>query len=482
MRDADNYIFYSTGGYDYLEYYLVTLYGEARGSFRSNIRRYYSGAEYQSHNHAATKLEEMEELSEDMLRAQIIREHDFQARANSMIRYYDDHCDSLSDEDILGMAGDMGFYGGRFDWYDTFFPHAANLFVSSEDEAQQLLESRKQMNIFSLMVRLMIDGMREGQVLMSNGRRFWNLGYARNYYRGENAFYASSRPSMFRNLSNDPEAIQLRITVSLLEITQFGLWLNSLQFAKEWPVHIFHGAVAQHYGIPTSYMDVTSDLKTALFFACCKYEDGAWRPLRDDEFSEKGSRKHIEELGGDARYAILFAAPADIANMSAAMPKNEIRATPVKPIGYQPFMRCANQKGYVIEGNLHYNMFHDTSFARYKIRLTRNLCDWIFQEMDGGKAIYGNDPIIALDDIVETIRSSKCFSRQAWETYLTNNPQEDESKVQSLLQQHGYKISDNYVICTKERMREIEDAWSKSIPNNTVAQVPILQRPMFIIK
>ena len=69
---------------------------------------------------------------------------------------------------------------------------------------------------------------------------------------------------------------------------------------------VFHGAIARHYGIPTNCVDVSTDLRTALFFACCRYENGQWRPLEPDEFAAANSR----DLGeyGDARYGIIFCA------------------------------------------------------------------------------------------------------------------------------------------------------------------------------
>ena len=112
-----------------------------------------------------------------------------------------------------------------------------------------------------------------------------------------------SRPSLFRKLSKDSFNAQVDTILGMVRIIDFSLWLNQLSFVKNWPYgDVFHGAIAQHYGIPTNCMDVTSDLETALFFACCNYENGQWRPLRADEFAEANSRNLGKNC--DARYGM----------------------------------------------------------------------------------------------------------------------------------------------------------------------------------
>ena len=74
-------------------------------------------------------------------------------------------------------------------------------------------------------------------------------------------------------------------------------------------------ALAQHYGIKTPLMDITSDLKTALFFACCKYEGHQWRPMekRDFVYTQDGAREK------DSRYGVLYRVPTEITDMQLAL-------------------------------------------------------------------------------------------------------------------------------------------------------------------
>ena len=128
----------------------------------------------------------------------------------------------------------------------------------------------------------MMDSLSDRQVISCRGRMLLSQGYVRNFYRGENAYYGTSRPSLFRSSPIDPEEAKFHRLIGHIRIIEFSLWIQKLDYVKQWPCgDVFHGAIAQHYGIPTNGLDVTSDLKVALFFACCYFdqETKRWYPL-----------------------------------------------------------------------------------------------------------------------------------------------------------------------------------------------------------
>ena len=51
-----------------------------------------------------------------------------------------------------------------------------------------------------------------------------------------------------------------------------------------------HKALAQHYGFDTNLLDLTNDIRVALFFATCKYipETDSYRPLTKEECEKRG--------------------------------------------------------------------------------------------------------------------------------------------------------------------------------------------------
>lgn len=62
--------------------------------------------------------------------------------------------------------------------------------------------------------------------------------------------------------------------VANLRIYQFSKLIWNIHIAPYWEARlcdINFKALAQHYGLETSLLDLTNDFKTALFFAICYY-------------------------------------------------------------------------------------------------------------------------------------------------------------------------------------------------------------------
>jgi F0F1-type ATP synthase beta subunit len=72
----------------------------------------------------------------------------------------------LTKGDYYEIAGIMGLRPGRFDWHETLFPHLVDLFVSFEVEGAEILKSVEgQSTIIKVMVSVMNDGLRSGQII-----------------------------------------------------------------------------------------------------------------------------------------------------------------------------------------------------------------------------------------------------------------------------------------------------------------------------
>lgn len=467
-------LFYSSNGYDRLEAYTKKTYGE-RGTFQHNIMRYLNSEEFFSTCRVPQCVDDIPEVSFEDIRRQIDREQYFQDLSNDVAKVYSDLVKEkrITKDDEYAYAGILGLCPGQCDWHETLFPHLVDLFVTSEEEGNRIIErTEKQSDLISLMVSTITDGIRNCQIINVDGREIYSQGYARNYFRGENAYYGESRPSLFRNMPLDPKEKTIHLVVGNLRMVDFALWLNKLSFVSNWAYGtVAHGAIAQHYGIPTNGLDITSDIKTALFFACCKYEHRKWRPLRNDEFAELDSRKSIAEKGGDSRYGILFIAPVDVANMSKTANIPELHLTYATPIGYQPFMRCANQSGFIIEAGESYNMYRDVSFQKVKFRHTEEICNWIYQEMKEGALIYPNESFGVCDDIVEKIMVSRCFTEKAFSLVLKHlNLDLQEKEIKEDLIRRGYELRPEIAWCTYERIQELEKNWLSNMKSNPQLQ------------
>jgi len=476
----------SSNGYDFLESYTKQLYGE-RGTFSHNLRRFFDSDEFLNGCRNPVRIEDIPELNFDNIKDLIEQEKRFHDLSNNIMDVWEkkQKRGEMTTDDYYEIAGIMGLCPGHHGWYKTLFPHLVDLFVSSEEEGHEINENVKsQPNIVKIMVKVMSDGMRRGQIINYYGRCMWSQGYARNYFRGENAYNVQCQPSLYRRLPNDSAAAELHIIIGNLRMVEFSLWLNSISFIQKWPFgDVFHGAIAQHYGILTNGLDVTSDIKAAIFFACCRYENGSWRPLRPTEYYHKDSREEVVRRSGDSRYGILFAMPADISNMSRAVNISMLKLTGVTPIGFQPFMRCSIQSGYIIEAGRSYDLYKDLSFSKHKFRLSEDICEWIFNETDKGKKIYPNELFGTIEDIIETIKELNVFSKDAFEITIKNLSLENRSKtIMEDLMKKGFKIIPQiHPICTPERKKELEQHYCNAYTQQTNKLAPALIRPRITI-
>jgi len=214
------------------------------------------------------------------------------------------------------------------------------------------------------------------------------------YYRGENAYYRSSKASIFRKNSNLPPELQIILTA--LRYAECEKFFDKFDAVKNWDYSdVNYTALMQHYGLQTHMIDITSDLMTALFFACCRFgEDHKWHPLRKDEIECADSRGNNPNLV-DSRYGILYRTPTEITDLKWAVADENARIQIITPVGYQPFMRCSNQYSYMMLTDINgkYDMLCDPLFDIYKIRLEEGFCKQIFEQMDCGNKIYPNESL-----------------------------------------------------------------------------------------
>jgi hypothetical protein len=118
------------------------------------------------------------------------------------------------------------------------------------------------------------------------------------YYRGESQIYEKTQSSLARRLNKMDlkEEYLIEEFVAYLRIAEFLDLLLRFEHTQKFittGVDLLFEQIAQHYGLETYWLDVTSDLEIALFFACCKFdrELKCWRPLRKKDFSENYETK-----------------------------------------------------------------------------------------------------------------------------------------------------------------------------------------------
>ena len=467
--DIASGLFICENGYQTLADTLELIYGE-RGSAKHNLERYFKSDEYYAGCHYASSIEQIPELTEDLIWQCVERQELFRRRAEQMQEQYDVLLSQgkMTHSEYEVVAGIMGVAPGQTDRTEVLFPHLMDLYVSSEEEAEEIYRCvREHPKPLELLVDRMMDSIRDGQIYTYNGHDVCAQGYARFYFRGENAYNARSIASMFRGRSEDPQAAEIQGVIAETKLCDFSIWLNQLDCVRQWPLgDVFHGAIAQHYGLATNGLDVTADLKVALFFACCTIdkESGQWRPLRANEYAAADSRPEVAKRGGDSRYGILFSSPADLCELSHAAHSGAPHFTNVTPIGYHPFLRCAAQHGYLIETGSTYDMFRDPCFAKVKFRHSEALCEKIFNLMNRGKKIYPEEHDMDCEAVVRVIRGSKEYTQRALQCAMTHLhlPPEREAELSDKMSRYGYKQCDRIEWASPEVVERINQAWKET--------------------
>lgn len=265
----------------------------------------------------------------------------------------------------------------------------------------------------------------------------------KNYYRGENQLFPESLPTLQRTLKQftSEEDKELYRLVSDMRIAEFSFLLKKFQHVRSWKISdVLYEALAQHYGLETGWLDITSDFEVALFFATCYWDRGQWKPLKREQ----------TEVDEKHQYGMIFHMPSN------RMPGRWIRAihsfTPwtekpvgknsdgndvygrlahpiykgemenlIYPLGFQPFMRCHMQNGYGIYMRTPKLLQEDYEFEKLRFRHSEELSQRVFEAMRGGELIYPHEGLKQVDFIIEQIKHATEFSEEAFLYALYRN-------------------------------------------------------------
>lgn len=160
------------------------------------------------------------------------------------------------------------------------------------------------------------------------------------YFRAQSKYYGSCLPSLFRCSEETMQIERLRSclqTAEMIHIMKSHPVIRMIECSPvivegfgEIHLPIIYDALAQHYGIKTLYLDFTSDIWTASFFACTSYDGEHYQPVIVNDYSP------LEEL-----YGVLYYFAFDEGEYT------DPQKFGLTPIGMQFFNRPGRQYGYV---------------------------------------------------------------------------------------------------------------------------------------
>ena len=219
-------------------------------------------------------------------------------------------------------------------------------------------------------------------------------------YRGQNKEFVPCLPSIYRN--NPSEA---QIFVDRMRFISFKHLLAShpvvSSFFRKHNFKINAEGLAQHYGIRTEILDLTSSLDVALFFAVCKYNS-----ITD----------HYEYFDdGKEHDAILYVFSPVLDNEpSASIHSDEYLNHNITPIGLQAFPRPGAQQGY----SLRIGRGESVKAWMYRFTFTCEESKHFFDMFEAGDRVWIKDYLIDKTKIIATqTRFSYTTFDETFETF-----------------------------------------------------------------
>ena len=467
---------------------LIEIYGDYANP-KKNLEFYLNSKEYHNSCRRIKKLSKIPELTFEDIQRMVAEEDAYSAKVEQLLSHRKT-IESMGDgEEKSQIIMEMGRILGIVpDSKDGLFTWLVNFRIMTEKEKEKYKEIiRSKLTILDLVIRSLSDFFIDGMI-----EEYYPIGsvmtqpYSKHFYRGEYAFFGSSKPGMYRNV--EKEEIPFAMIIGTTRIDECCMSFDSFDAVNQWGCpDVNYVALAQHYGLRTMMIDITSDLRTALFFACCKMDkNGNWTPMKNEDFSHRNSRKNQLGLGalGNSKYGVLYSATREIIDIRFIAEDDESKT--IIPVGYQPFMRCAAQSAYMLLApDPDYDLYQDTRFEKYKFRLTEEICNWIFEEMQQGKKVYPYDDIPDIYSEIAAENKSVVFSETVYakmKNSIEKQQLSDDEKrfLYQYLADRGVSSSSDKAVFTGERIREINEKYTPEYAEKLINK-PSLSRPMIQI-
>lgn len=482
-------IFLADNGFEFLKEYFKELYGSL-GSYDNILNRYLNGIDFSTTNRVIYSIEDIPLVSNDDIHNMIQYENGKKSLIDDFIKKYEQAKSNgkLDENNYLYLAAKLGVVPYVCPDSDSIYSNLLSPELLSENDIEVMKKGiQEHPNIVAVMVDMLFHGFRDETLvrILDKDRNVWHQGNCVNYFRGESAYYGKSIASMFRTKDNHILTRE-EIIIKMMKITDFSLILEKIPYISEWPFgNVFYPGIAQHYGIPTSYIDITKNIEVAIFFACTKWDrdNNCWKPLSKEDFSLDGKREYITKAGGHPGYGVIFRAPADINNFCiAGCNENRPLLTPVYPMGYQPFLRCEKQSAYYISTSKNYDLYRDPTFEKHRFRLTEELCEWIFNKMNKGADIYPKDISGDCSDIIASLNEKKEYSESALDLVLKNwDIYNEKDYLIKKFDELGFKIKDKLDFDNDELINSLEQTFINNNGYEFFKQKNCFYKPQFCI-
>jgi hypothetical protein len=199
---------------------------------------------------------------------------------------------------------------------------------------------------------------------------------ASSLFRGQNARHSPMLPSIARGLqfsditklSESAISDQAKLILGIAQSWWFGRELAYhpiAMHATDQQLDLDEIALAQHYGIPTAYLDLTDDFNVSAFFATCHETKEGWEPV---------------DIGVGIIYRV-------------ALKALENPFGHYKPLGPQQLPRPAEQAAWVTELPLCHSFEMWPGVTTLQFEHDSRIGEHFLEMFDGGRSLFPSDPL-----------------------------------------------------------------------------------------
>lgn len=251
----------------------------------------------------------------------------------------------------------------------------------------------------------------------------------RHLFRGESQDYDFSEATLSRRCRTksgqrrSKKEIELLHVIANMRIAQFKKLIWQFDIIPQWEgklSEVNYKALAQHYGFETFLLDLTNDVRSALFFATCKWVDDHFEPLTQKDIMQS-ERSKYGVIYHTPDWMIDFMNGTNLLKLQASFEREKGRDRPsvidtglwdgvAYQIGLQPLYRCHTQSGYIYPMKTMEDIRRNGQFERIRFLQTEEFSNQIFRMMDEGKKIYPEEGITKIMDILEQMCRTLAFS------------------------------------------------------------------------
>ena len=302
-------------------------------------------------------------------------------------------------------------------------------------------------------------------MLMPMGKRFGV------FYRGESKLHQECLPSLWREKNKDKQ--QKEQLLSYLQTAEMIVVMQQhpvIRFIANTPILIpltrgvtkvvvplQYDGLAQHYGIKTRYLDLTTDKWSAAFFAATDYKDKEYIPhmVKDNDPIEN-------------KFGVIY-----VLQQSSA--SDFLSDYNIFPIGQQYFNRPGCQSALVMDMSRFRDLNACPIAKKIFFRHENQVSEQIFYLSQRGKRFFPKD---SLQKVVEKIVSHSAmeFSMRAVELMRQiYYPAVSIEKVKTMVQDIGVRIvAEPIVAFDAEDVKQEKEIWENGGSRRYLASIHVM--------